>query len=602
MNTPASPMPAAPAPETAATVDPALSWSAHTLLRHGQPHSIRSGSLHYFRVHPAQWRDRLLRLVDLGLNTVDTYIPWNFHQPRANTAPNFSGDRDLDRFLDLAAEVGLDVILRPGPYICAEWSNGGLPAWLTGRGISLRSTDPRFTDPVRTWFEDLLPRIVRQQASHGGPVIAVQVENEFGSFGDDAAYLEWLLALLRDSGITELLYTADGPTDLMFDGGSIPGVLAAATLGSKPNAARALLRERRTDEPFIVAEFWNGWFDHWGQPHHVRDAEGAAEAVADTLVDGGSISLYMAHGGTNFGLWAGANMVDGELRPTTTSYDSDAPIAEDGRLTEKFFALREVFGVADRPMLAPPVRLGAARSVALTAGPALLDVLRSGTATADSPVVPTFEDLGLDGGLVLYEASVLLPARAVELTLARVADRATVFVDDVPVGVITASGSITITGTGAHSRVSILVENLGRVNYGPALGEPKGLLGAVLVERRRVQHWTARAIELEPAIAATGTTRAPGAPGLSGARFDVAEPLDTHLTLPGFTKGFVWVNGFLLGRYWNIGPQETLYVPGPLLRAGENEITVLELHASGDALEFVAEPRLGPTEQYIEEF
>lgn len=268
---------------------PALGWSDRQLHRHGVPHRILSGALHYFRVHPELWRDRIRRLADLGLNTLDTYVPWNFHQPRADRAPRFDGWHDLEAFVALAGEEGLDVVLRPGPYICAEWSNGGLPAWLTARDVVLRSSDPAFTGPVERWFDELIPRIARQQTLAGGPVVAVQVENEYGSYGDDEAYLRWIRSALLDRGITELLFTADGPTELMHDAGTVPGTLAAATLGSKPEAARSLFARRRPDEPFVVAEYWNGWFDHWGERHHVRAVDSAVKTL-DAIIDEGEAS------------------------------------------------------------------------------------------------------------------------------------------------------------------------------------------------------------------------------------------------------------------------------------------------------------------------
>jgi beta-galactosidase len=589
----------------------ALTWADGRLLRNGLPHQIFSGSLHYFRVHPDLWRDRLQRLADLGLNCVDTYIPWNFHQQHEGEPADFTGWRDLGRFIEIAAELGLDVILRPGPYICAEWSNGGLPAWVTRRDVTLRSSDPGFLDPVEAWFDELIPRIAPYQAANGGPVIAVQVENEYGSYGDDEAYLAWIAAQLTRHGITELLYTADGPTEVMLDGGSMPGIFTAATLGSKPQAARELLTSRRDGEPFLVAEFWNGWFDHWGRLHHVRGAANAAHTLEGIIADGGSVSLYMAHGGTNFGLWAGANHVDGELRPTITSYDSDAPIAEDGTLTEKFFALRGILApgagapVSTQPALLPAQRLEVEPGADLQTA---LDRL-AGAPAPKQPAAPSFEDLHLDAGLVRYRARVRLPAGAVSLRFERVADRALVFLDGERVGTVTGTGTIEVTGHARVAELTVLVENLGRVNYGPGLGEHKGLLGGVLVEQRRLVYgWTAEpvafdtvgAIELG-ALRAAGGVAGAGA-GTAFATLDLAEAADTFLALPGFTKGFVWVNGFLLGRYWNIGPQHTLYVPAPLLRTGRNELVLLELEQRGAHLELRTSPELGETEEYIEEF
>lgn len=593
-----------------APASPALSWQDNRFRRAGAPVQIFSGSLHYFRVHPDQWRDRLVRLRDLGLNTVDTYIPWNFHQPHAGVAPDFTGWRDVAAFLRIAAEEGLDAIVRPGPYICAEWTNGGLPVWVTAGGVPLRSSDERFLAPMREWFAHLLPVLVPLQAREGGPIVAVQVENEFGSFGDDRAYPSHIAALLRDAGITELLFTADGPTDVMLDGGAVEGVLTALTLGSRADAARDLARSRRPDEPLLVAEFWNGWFDHWGHPHHVRAAESAAATLGDIVADGGSVSLYMAHGGTNFGLWAGANRVDGELRPTVTSYDSDAPIAEDGTLTPKFFAMRSVLGataplVSSAPTFVEPRVLPAVAGAGLAAA---LDILALPGRRMGATV--TLDELGLDSGLVRLTAEVTLPARAVDLVLPQVADRAMIRRDGRTLGTVAAAGSVTVEGDGTPVGLEVLVESFGRVNYGWSVGEPKGLLAPVLVQRRAIQSWTAEPIDLagadEAAIQRLHRAEPPAddadAAGAASAHFELSAPADAHLALPGFVRGFVWVNGFLLGRYWNIGPQQTLYVPNPLLRSGANVVTVLELERRGTSIELRDRAELGPEEEYIEHF
>ncbi|SIO85216.1 glycoside hydrolase family 35 protein [Nocardiopsis sp. JB363] len=583
---------------------PTLTYRDGGFRRNGSPHQIFAGSMHYFRVHPDQWRDRLLRLVDLGLNTVDTYVAWNFHQPRPDEAPDFTGWRDLRRFLETAAEVGLDAIVRPGPYICAEWTNGGLPTWLTAGHTSLRTADSRFLEPVATWFDALLPHVADLQARHGGPVVAVQVENEYGSFGDDPHYVPAIRDLLVRGGISELLYTADGPTDPMLDTGAVDGALIALNFGSRAADARAVGRERRPGEPFFCAEFWNGWFDHWGHPHHVRDAADAAATVADIVADGGSVSLYMAHGGTNFGTWAGANDVDGELRPTVTSYDSDAAVAEDGTLTEKFHEIRKALGAPEAVRSEPPVMVTPV-TAPVTAGAGLLPGLRElCAAPVETYSTGAFEEFGFESPLVRYEAEVLLPAYEVELSFQEVRDRALVYVDDVFVGAVTASGSVTVSGHGGPSRVILLVEALGQINYGPRLGERKGLVGPVLVDgRRMIQRWSVAEFPLaswERDAVSSGSDTDPSGAGFAFATVTLTAPADAHLALPGFGKGFVWVNDFLLGRYWEVGPQQTLYVPGPLLRAGENHIVVLELEHRGAEVELRDRPELGPTEEYVE--
>ena len=580
-----------------------LTFRDGRFLRNGEPHRILAGSMHYFRVHPDQWRDRLLRLVDLGLNTVDTYVAWNFHQPRSDAVPDFTGWRDLRRFLETASDVGLDAIVRPGPYICAEWANGGLPTWLTAGHTSLRTGDRSFLEPVATWFDYLLPVIADLQAHRGGPVVAVQVENEYGSFGDDPDYVPAIRDLLVRGGISELLYTADGPTDLMLDTGTVDGAVMALNFGSRPGAARAVADQRRPGEPFFCGEFWNGWFDHWGHPHHVRDAADAAETLAGIVAGSGNVSLYMAHGGTNFGTWAGANEVDGELRPTVTSYDSDAPVAEDGTLTKKFHEMRRVLGARGEVRSEQPVMVAPA-TVPVRAGARLLPGLAA-LCSPPSAVFSTgsFEELGFDSALARYETDVLLPAHEVALVFHEVRDRSLVYVNGAFAGAVTGSGSVMVRGSGGSHRLTLVVESLGQINYGPRLGERKGLVGPVLVERRMIQRWRVSECPLHiwDREAASGTTDSePSNAGFAFATVRLDAPANAHLALPGFGKGFLWVNGFLLGRYWEVGPQRTLYVPEPLLRAGDNDIAVLELEHRGNEIELRDRPELGPTEEYVE--
>ncbi|MEV4331735.1 glycoside hydrolase family 35 protein [Streptomyces sp. NPDC049597] len=582
------------------------------LLRAGRPHRVLAGTLHYFRVHPGQWRDRLERLAAMGLNTVDTYVAWNFHERRPGEH-RFDGRHDVERFVRTAQETGLDVIVRPGPYICAEWDNGGLPAWLTDRpGMRLRSSHAPYLEEVARWFDVLIPRIAALQAANGGPVVAVQVENEYGSYGDDQAYLHWVRDALVERGITELLYTADGPTALMLDGGTLPGVLATVTFGSRADQAARLLRSRREGEPFLCAEFWNGWFDHWGEKHHTRSAGSAVATLDEILGEGGSVSLYPAHGGTNFGLWAGANHDGDVFQPTVTSYDSDAPVAEHGALTPKFHAMRDrllaATGAEPRPLPAPP-RLLTPRILPLTRRAGLLGALEAVSDAVASPDPLSFGQLGQASGLVLYRAHPVLPPGAIELTVTGLHDRAQVFVDGSPVGVLEReTASLALDGEGGRVvRLELLVENQGRINYGPLLGQGKGILGGVRIGRRLVHNWTMHPLPLDEWSAglldrAVRAAPAEGTTGFARAAFTADGTADAFLAFPGSGKGFVWINGFLLGRYWNIGPQVTLYLPAPLTVAGENTLTVLELECLGDTVELRDTPELGPPEEYIETF
>lgn len=598
------------------TSTPALTAEEGKFLRYGRPHQVFSGSLHYFRVHPDQWADRLNRLAAMGLNTVDTYVAWNFHERRRG-AVDFTGWRDLGRFIDLAGEAGLDVIVRPGPYICAEWDNGGFPAWVTnGKTGFVRTSDPSFTDAVQLWFETLMPILERRQSSHGGPIVAVQVENEYGSYGDDKEYLLWLRQLLVDHGITELLYTADGPTDLMLDGGTLDGTLASATFGSRVAAAAEAMAERRPQEPFLCAEFWNGWFDHWGENHHTRDPENATQDLREIVTNGGSVSIYMAHGGTNFGLWSGANVDGFQYQPTITSYDSDAPIAENGALRPKFHAFRhELLGAAAGtldPALAvdPPTLDPATAPINVRRG--LLPALRQHRQPVSSVAPLSFEDLELDAGLVVYSSNPVLPRGTTTIRIPQLRDRAWIFLDGQLIAAVDhadAAAGITCEGRGKAVDLEILVENQGRINYGHRLGEGKGILGGVLIDRRLTYHWRQIPVPLADFTATdlagmvSGPDPAPvtaATSGLAEAVLDVEAPHDTFLALPGFGKGFVWINGFLLGRYWEVGPQRTLYLPAPLLRSGRNEVVILELERFGTHIEFRDSAELGPPEEYIE--
>ncbi|WP_426171831.1 glycoside hydrolase family 35 protein [Microbacterium sp. DWRC1-3] len=579
---------------------PTLTWRDGEILRDGVAHRILAGSIHYFRVHPDQWEDRLRRLAAMGANTVDTYVAWNFHE-RVEGDVRFDGWRDIERFIRLAGDIGLDVFLRPSPYICAEWSNGGIPSWLSGRVAALRTSDAGFLAAVDAWYDELIPRLVPLQASHGGPIVAIQIENEYGSFGSDAAYLAHLREGLRCRGMVEMLTTADGITGDMIEHGSVPGAMATFTFGT--GVARAV-ELRREGDALMCSELWGGWFDHWGERHHVRSAASTGGTIEELLAAGGSVSLYMAHGGTNFGLWNGANH-DQVLQPTVTSYDSDAPIGEDGTLNEKFHALRAMFApfhASELPPVPADPRRQAAASAPLEQRSSLLQLVATLPVTGEvSPRPRTFEELGAEDGLVVYEADVSFPADAT-LTIDGLHDRAVVFLDAQALGVLERDGqtSLALPVDGGAGRLTLVVESLGRINYGPYTGEGKGIMRGVMIGRRLVNGWTHRLVPQEAPTAAPGLDRsAEASSGVAVASFDIAEPLDAWLAFPGGSKGMVWLNGFLLGRYWKVGPQETLYAPAPLWKVGRNELVVLDTDGLGATVEIRDEPSFGETEEFI---
>ncbi|MEU9123816.1 beta-galactosidase [Streptomyces sp. NPDC048506] len=568
----------------------------------GRPVRLLSGALHYFRVHEAQWGHRLAMLRAMGLNCVETYVPWNLHEPRPG---EFRDPEALGRFLDAVAAAGLWAIVRPGPYICAEWENGGLPEWLTGPlGRRVRTRDAGYLRAVRAWFGRLLPQVVARQCTAtagpagpgGGPVVMVQVENEYGSYGSDAEYLAWLVELLRESGVRVPLCTSDGPEDHMLSGGSVPGVLATVNFGSGAREAFAALRRHRPDGPLMCMEFWCGWFAHWERAGAPRAAEDAAAALREVLECGASVNVYMAHGGTSFGGWAGANrsgeLHDGELRATVTSYDYGAPVDERGRPTEKFWRFREVLAeYADGPLPevpeAPPVLGAPVRAEIGQWAPAgeVLAALGGPEVVGGGPV--TFEELGVDRGVVRYRVAVPGPRGRYPLRVRGLRDRALVCVDGERWGVVDGEdGEGVVLGEVAGSAVvELWVGSLGRVNYGPRLGESKGIAGGLLHERQFLHGVRSRGLRLDALEEAGALERVPfgavagacGGAGLYRGTLVVAgRPGDADLVLPGWGHGFAWINGFCLGRYRSVGPQRALFVPGPVLREGGNELLLWE--------------------------
>ncbi|MFH8612215.1 beta-galactosidase [Streptomyces sp. NPDC018029] len=583
---------------------PALTTTSDGFLLNGEPFRIVSGAMHYFRVHPGQWADRLRKARLMGLNTVETYVPWNLHQPDPDGPVVLDGLLDLPGYLRLAKAEGLHVLLRPGPYICAEWDGGGLPAWLTADpGIGLRSSDPRFTDAFDRYLDLLLPALLPHMAASGGPVVAVQVENEYGAYGNDSAYLKHLELALRSRGVEELLFTCDQTDAEHLTAGTLPGTLATGTFGSRVTPSLARLREHQPEGPLMCAEFWIGWFDHWGEPHHVRDAADAAADLDALLSAGASVNIYMFHGGTNFAFTNGANH-DHAYSPIVTSYDYDAPLTESGDPGPKYHAFREVIArhapVPAEPAPAPAPKLPAT-AVELTRRAPLLPYARAlaEPVRADLPV--TMDELGLRAGYVLYRTT--LPAAGDGLLhfSGGVGDRAQVFLDGAPVGVLERERheeSLPVRVPRAGAALDVLVENMGGVNYGPRIGAPKGLLGPVRLNGTVLRGWDCHALPLDDLDAVPFTpSRATrdSVPAFHHGTFDVTTPADTFLSLPGWTKGQAWVNGFHLGRYWNRGPQRTLYVPAPVLRPGGNDLVLLELQATtGTRAHLVTAPDLGP--------
>ncbi|QWF78760.1 glycoside hydrolase family 35 protein [Amycolatopsis sp. CA-230715] len=577
-----------------------LSVSGERFLLDGEPFQLVSGAVHYFRIHPDQWRDRLLRLRALGLNTVETYVAWNFHQP-SKTRPDFGGWRDLPRFIRIAGELGLRVIVRPSPYICAEWEFGGLPSWLLAdRELELRCLDPAYLKAVDAWYDELIPRLTPLEAGRGGPIIAAQIENEYGSYGNDTSYLAHLRDSMRARGLRSLLFAADGASEHYMRFGSLPGTLEVGTGDGDPKPSIDAIRKFQPGKPVMMAEFWDGWFDHWGERHNTRDPKEMAGYVDTLLSAGASVNLYMACGGTNFGFTSGANTSGKTYQPTITSYDYDSPVGEAGDLGAKFEAIRAVLDkhteLPPGPVPGKSPRL-AAQTVKPDAAVSLLDSL----AVLSKPIqkahpVP-METVGQSTGLIHYRTTVQGPHRG-PLSIHGLADRALVFLDGEQVGVLDRNapdGKIDLTLPHERNRIDILVDAMGRVNYGPYLADRKGIDGWVALNtQQKLFGWEIRPLPLDDLAKLRFGAGAPGTgPAFHRATVTVPTPEDGFVALPGWEKGIVWLNGFNLGRYWKIGPQKTLYAPKPLWRAGRNELVVLELHQPGDTIEIRPEADLG---------
>ncbi len=572
----------------------------------GEPFQVISGALHYFRVHPGLWADRIHKARLMGLNTIETYVPWNLHEPVEGTWTAEDG-LDLGAFLDAVAAEGMRAIVRPGPYICAEWVNGGLPAWLTAEpGVGIRRSEPRYLAAVTRYLREVYAIVAPRQIDEGGPVVLVQIENEYGAYGDDKDYLRALVDVTRASGIVVPLTTVDQPQPAMLENGSLPELHRTASFGSRAVERLATLREHQPTGPLMCSEFWNGWFDQWGEYHHITAPDDSAAELDALLAAGASVNLYVVHGGTNFGFTNGANH-KGHYTPIVTSYDYDAPLDEAGNPTAKYWAFRETIARHAPVPDEVPVASGAAPVVTSAFDAALpLDAIRavfSGSVDAEQP--PTMDALCHYGPFASYRASIDADAGSV-LTVGEVRDRAWLTLDGVPVGRLARENKERALVLPGGGELRILIENQGRVDYGTRIGEAKGLIGPVAVDGREVTGWTVDPIDVSSSAAVAGIESDLAAvrggvvdvlsgPVFASGTFELDEPADLYLDTSGWGKGAVWINGFCLGRYWSRGPQYTLYVPAPILRAGTNSIVALELEIATDpAVRFVAHPSLGP--------
>jgi beta-galactosidase len=582
---------AAPSPVTTARAakPPAATTPIHRLTADsghftfdGRPLEIISGEMHYARVPREYWRDRLGKARAMGLNTISTYVFWNYHEAEPGHY-DFTGQRDVAAFIRMAGEEGLHVILRPGPYVCAEWELGGYPAWLfRDTSIVLRSTDPAFTAPAERWLDRLGRELTPLLASRGGPIIAVQVENEYGSFDRDTAYMDWQRRALEHAGFTDVyLYTADG--DVQLPRGSRPGLGAVVNFGvGDADSAFARLARFRPGAPLMSGEYWAGWFDQWGRRHNTTNVARQVAELGWMLDRHYSVNLYMFHGGTTPGFMNGANIDGGRYHPQTSSYDYDAALDESGRPTTKYFAFRDVIAKhtdaplppvppSDSTIAIAPFELGDAMSLWPTLGaPSHVERPRS------------METFGQSYGYIDYRTTVRGPTRGT-LAVHDVRDYAQIYMNGRLAGTLDrrlAQDSIAIDAPDSATRLDILVENSGRVNFAKPLRiERKGITHSVTLDGRELTGWDVFTLPMSSAPSPRFSAASPNGPAFYRGTFRVDRPGDTFLDFRDWGKGTVWVNGHQLGRFWDIGPEQTLYLPGPWLRRGGNEVVVFDLAA-----------------------
>jgi len=561
-----------------------FSLADSVFLLDGKPFQMISGEMHYPRVPKEAWRQRMKMAKAMGLNTIGTYVFWNIHEPQKDKF-DFSGNNDIAAFVKTAKEEGLWVVLRPSPYVCAEWEFGGYPWWLQNeKGLTVRSTEPQYLAEYKKYIIELGKRLAPLQVNHGGNILMVQVENEYGSYGNDKNYLDINRKMFIDAGFDGLLYTCDPVHDVKD--GHLDGLLPAVNGTDKPAQIKELVRSNHNGKgPFYVSEWYPAWFDWWGTKHHTVPAEKYVPGLDNVLAAGISINMYMFHGGTTRGFMTGANYNDkNPYEPQISSYDYDAPLDEAGNSTHKFMEFRKVIQkylpagtlLPDVPAAKPAVALPL---INFTNKTALFDMLPKATTNA-TPL--TFEALNQGYGFVLYRTILQNPAPGI-LKIDGLRDYGIVFINGKRAGILDRrlkQDSVMVDMPNGKVVLDILVENLGRINFGPyLLKNTKGITSKVLLAGKELLNWQMYSLPFDTVktVSLKAKTNEPTSPIIKFATVNVTEPADTYFDMSDWGKGVVWVNGHNLGRYWSIGPQQTLYVPAEWLKKGTNNIAVLEL-------------------------
>ncbi|MBR4073637.1 MAG: beta-galactosidase [Clostridia bacterium] len=567
----------------------------------GKAEKLYCGAIHYFRVFKEQWHDRLYKLKCLGFNTVETYCPWNLHEKKEGVF-NFSGMLDLVHFIEIATELGLYIIIRPGPYICSECDFGGLPSWLLkNESVAVRSDNAFYLEKSEIYLKEVVDRILPYLHTNGGNIIAVAAENEYGSFGNSRKYMNRCVSILKDLGVDVPIITTDGHTPLLLTGGSADEALACLNFGKGGEILPSHTKthnEMFPDAPVFHFEHWIGGNNHWGEPYKFYPTEYVVNEVKQQLEKGMSFGFYMFHGGTNFGFFSGANLQGVTIKnrgltryiSTVTSYDVDAVVNEWGECTPKYFAVQKVMEkhlgkTLPKPL---PVKTQNLGDIKLEKSASLFDNLENIGTHFESMLPRNMEHYGQDFGYILYRCTIPANMHINMIGLSNVIDRTHIFFNGIHRGTIYRNDELQYIEPDEWieegGTLELLVENMGRVNFGPDIvfGERRGICGYVYVmapesPRQMLCDWDIYTLPMEDLskLIFNGNSKLPA---FFKGSFKAEEKLDCFVHLDNFTKGFVVVNGFNLGRYWNIGPQLSLYLPAPLLK-DENEIIVFEEEA-----------------------
>lgn len=557
----------------------------------GQEFKILSGAIHYFRIQPEDWYHSLYNLKALGFNTVETYVPWNMHEPKKGQF-DFQGILNIEKFLQIAQDLGLYAIVRPSPFICAEWEFGGMPAWLLTEDMRIRSSEASYLQAVADYYDELLPRLVPRLLDKGGNILMMQVENEYGSYGEDKDYLRAIRQMMLDRGLDCPLFTSDGPWRATLKAGTLieEDLFVTGNFGSKADYNFAQMQEFFDEHgkkwPLMCMEFWDGWFNRWKEPIIKRDPEELAQAVHEVLKQG-SINLYMFHGGTNFGFMNGCSARGVTDLPQVTSYDYDALLDEQGNPTPKYFAVQKMMETyyPEYPQMKPLTKESfELRDIALSEKVSLFETLPDLAQPVESLYPVKMEDLGQSYGYLLYRTEASWDADEEKIRVIDGRDRMQLFVDGKLIETqyqAEIGQDIFVAGEKKTThRIDILMENMGRVNYGHkflADTQRKGIRTGVCKDLHFLLNWQQYPLSFENTENIDFSKRwQPEQPAFYAFDFEMKALKDTYLDLSGFGKGLAFVNGVNIGRFWNVGPTLSLYIPHSLLKEGHNRIIIFE--------------------------